>query len=115
MASFCNVVATLTENPPENFGEVAVSRDARGCYYCSFVYEIKKIEPVQKSGILAVDLGIKTLACCVNEKKRFYHVGGFKGYSWFNKQLDKIRSKRDKCHKKSRRPSLQSFYGNKSE
>lgn len=100
---FCNVVATLTENPPENFGEVAVSRDARGSYYCSFVYETEKSEPKEKPGILAVDLGIKTLACCVNEKKRFYHVGGFKGYSWYNKQLDKIRSKRDKCKKKSRR------------
>jgi putative transposase len=34
---------------------------------------------------------------------RFYHIGGFKGYRWYNKQLDKIRSKRDRCKKKSRR------------
>jgi putative transposase len=34
-----NIVARLTEMPPENFREVAVSRDARGNYYCSFVYD----------------------------------------------------------------------------
>ncbi len=54
-------------------------------------------------GILAIDLGIKTLATGVNEQRRFYHIGGFKGAQWYNKQLDKIRSKRDKCKKKSRR------------
>ena len=34
-----NIVAHLTEDPPEHFHEVAVSRDARGNYYCSFVYD----------------------------------------------------------------------------
>jgi IS605 OrfB family transposase len=97
-----NVVAHLTETPPEQFREVAVSRDARGNYYCSFVYE----EPEQDhspDGIVAFDLGVKTLATGVNDQGRFYHIGGFKGYRWYNKQLDKIRSKRDRCKKKSRR------------
>lgn len=35
--------------------------------------------------------------------RKAQHIGGFKGYRWYNKQLDKIRSKRDKCKKKSRR------------
>ncbi len=30
-------------------------------------------------------------------------LGGFKGSKWYDRQLDKIRSKRDKCKKKSRR------------
>src|SRR5216684_1439954 len=34
-----DITAHLTETPPEHFGEVAVSRDARGNYYCSFVYD----------------------------------------------------------------------------
>jgi len=34
---------------------------------------------------------------------RFYHIGGFKGGRWYNKQLDTIRSKRDRCKKGSRR------------
>lgn len=29
--------------------------------------------------------------------------GGFKGYRYYNKQLDKFRSRRGKCKKKSRR------------
>ena len=53
--------------------------------------------------MLAFDLGIKTLATGVNEHGRIYTIGGFKGYQWYNRQLDKIRSKRDRCQKKSRR------------
>jgi putative transposase len=53
--------------------------------------------------VVAFDLGVKTLATGVNEQGKFYHVGGFKDARWYNKQLDKIRSKRDKCKKKSRR------------
>jgi putative transposase len=52
---------------------------------------------------VAFDLGIKTLATGVNEQGRFYHIGGFKGHQWYNKQLDTIRSKRDRCKKQSRR------------
>ncbi len=114
-----NVVAHLTETPPEHFREVAVSRDARGDYYCSFVYDDaeqhkdqdpkennrkkRKQRPMRDNGTVAFDLGIKTLATGVTDQGRFYHIGGFKGYRWYNRQLDKIRSKRDKCKKKSRR------------
>ena len=116
-----SVVAHLTEDPPEHFHEVAVSRDARGNYYCSFVYDDavqenhddehklgkkrkkRKRYPIREDGIVAFDLGIKTLATGYNDRGRFYHIGGFKGYRWYNKQLDKLRSKRDKCKKKSRR------------
>ena len=117
-----NVVAHLTEEPPAHFHEVAVSRDAQGHYYCSFVYDVaeqatndtrqenkskksnkKQPVPIRDNGIMAFDLGIKTLATGYTDKGRFYHIGGFKGYRWYNKQLDKIRSKRDKCKKKSRR------------
>ncbi len=97
-----NIVAHLTEDPPPDFREVAVTRDARGDYFCSFVHE----EPEQIShpeGIVAFDLGIKTLATGYTNAGRSYHIGGFKGYRYYNKQLDKIRSKRDKCKKKSRR------------
>jgi len=98
-----NIVARLTEEPPPVFREVAVSRDERGNYYCSFVSEQSEEITEYKGRIVAFDLGIKTLAVGVTDKGRFYHIGGFKGYRWYNKQLDKIRSKRDKCQKKSRR------------
>jgi putative transposase len=97
-----NVLARLAEVPPCGFREVAISRDARGHYHASFVYEAPEAEP-QPGQVVAFDLGIKTLAVGVNEQGRFYHIGGFKGHPWYNKQLDKIRSKRDRCKKKSRR------------
>ena len=113
-------MAHLTEEPPERFHEVAVSRDARGNYYCSFVYDDVKQHEDDRSnarrrrkkrnqrhwrddGIVAFDLGIKTLATADTDQGRFYHIGGFKGYRYYNKQLDKLRSKRDRCKKQSRR------------
>src|SRR6266566_2228283 len=101
-----NILAHLTEEPPDHFHEVAVSRDARGNYYCSFVYDDtaqhedddtsklrkkrKKRQPrsVREDGIVAFDLGIKTLATGYTDQGRFYHIGGFKGYRYYNKQLD---------------------------
>ncbi|MFL5656617.1 MAG: RNA-guided endonuclease InsQ/TnpB family protein [Ktedonobacteraceae bacterium] len=99
---FPNIVARLTEEAPANFKEVAISRDARGNYHASFVSEQSE-QPITPAGVVAFDLGIKTLATGVNEQGRVYTIGGFKGARWYNKQLDKMRSKRDKCKKKSRR------------
>jgi putative transposase len=97
------IVSTLTETPPAVYREVAITRDARGSYYASFVFEQLEAQPSEQAQVVAFDLGIKTLATGVNEQGRLYHVGGFKGARWYNKQLDKIRSKRDKCKKKSHR------------
>ncbi|HEV8194898.1 MAG TPA: transposase [Ktedonobacterales bacterium] len=97
-----NIVARLTEPAPADYREVAISRDARGHYYAAFVAE-EPDEDRHDGGVLAIDLGIKTLATGVNEHGRVYTISGFKGYQWYNRQLDKIRSKRDHCHKKSRR------------
>src|SRR5947209_7076855 len=112
---YSDVRARLTEEAPAEFGEVAISRDARGRYSASFSREVRAIdgdeqetEGIQvregRPQVVAFDLGIKTLATGVNEQGRVYHIGGFqKGKRWYNRQLDKIRSKRDKCKKKSRR------------
>jgi putative transposase len=97
-----NIEAGLTELPPPGFREVAISRDARGNYYASFSYQAEQ-DPPQDGQVVAFDLGVKTLATGVNEQGRVYTIGGFKGSRWYNKQLDKIRSKRDRCKKKSRR------------
>ncbi len=97
-----DVRARLTEEAPAAFGEVAVSRDARGNYYASFSVEEAEQE-VEPGQVVAFDLGIKTLATGTNEQGRFYHIGGFKGSRWYNRQLDTIRSKRDRCKKRSRR------------
>ena len=65
---------------------------------------MKPQKPSQSRGTWSPSsLRIKILAVGVNEQGRFYHIGGEKGHQWYNKQLDKIRSKRDRCKKKSRR------------
>ncbi len=81
-----NVEAELTEEPPQGYREVAISRDGRGDYYASFSYR-QKVDEQQPGALVAFDLGIKTLATGVNEQDRFYHIGGFKGSRWYNKQL----------------------------
>src|SRR6266852_2098102 len=82
-----NIRAALTEMPPEGFREVAISRDARGNHYASFS-SCKQEEPQQAGEVVAFDLGIKTLAVGINEQGKVYHVGEFKGYRWYNRQLD---------------------------
>jgi putative transposase len=95
-----NLVVRLTEPAPADYRELAISRDARGHYYASFVDEKPDDAPRCGGGF---DLGIKTLATGVNEHGRVYYIGGFRGQQWYNRQLDKIRSKRDRCQKRSRR------------
>jgi len=97
-----NVIAKLTEEAPTGYKDVAISRDGQGHYYASFVHDENE-ETHEHDGVLALDLGVQTLATGVNEQGRFYHINGFKGGKWYNKQLDKIRSKRDRCKKGSRR------------
>jgi IS605 OrfB family transposase len=97
-----NIVARLREPAPPEYREVAISRDARGNYYASFVAE-RPDAPQRNGGVVAFDLGIKTLATGVGEQGRVSTIGGFKGHQWYNRQLDKMRSKRDRCQKKSRR------------
>jgi putative transposase len=52
---------------------------------------------------MAFDLRIKMLAMGVNAQGRVYTVGGCNRHRWYNHQLDKIRSKRDRCQQRSRR------------
>ena len=99
---FPNILATLTEVPPCGFREVAISRDARGHYFASFVYERPEQE-ARGGSVVAFDLGLKTLAVGVNEHGRGYAIGGMKGTRWYNRQLDKLDAKRARCQKKSRR------------
>ena len=91
MATTSALLSTMTQCPNPRTGN-AKRRSTRGAP-----------APRRKEGIAALDLGIKELAVRYTDQRRFYHIGGFKGYRYYNKQLDKLRSKRDKCKKKSRR------------
>lgn len=77
---FPDIVAKLTEQAPAVYKEIVISRDGQGHYYASFVYEEQE-ETREQDGILAIDLGVKTLATGVNEQGRFYHIGGVQGWA----------------------------------
>jgi putative transposase len=99
-------IARLTEPAPAHYREVAIARDALGHYSASFVAEHADAPAPPRTGdggTLALDLGIKTLATGVNEQGRVSTSGGFTGHRWYHRQLDAIRSKRDRCQKQSRR------------
>src|SRR5437899_9585449 len=66
------IISTLTETPPAVYREVAITRDARGSYYASFVFEPPEAQPSEQAQVVAFDLGIKTLATGVNEQGRLY-------------------------------------------
>lgn len=100
---YATIEARLSEPAPGDYREVAISRDACGHYYASFISEHPDAPTPQDNAVLAIDLGTKTLATGVTTQGRVFHIGGFKGGSWYNRQLDKLRAKRDRCQKKSRR------------
>ena len=62
------IVAGLSEIPPTGYQEMAISRDARGYYYASFVYSVQE-QDQQTGQVVAIDLGIKTLATGVNRQR----------------------------------------------
>ena len=85
---FPDVHAQLTETPPVPFREVAVTKDAEGDYYATFLSDASESPPPADDGsAIAYDLGIKTLATGYSTTGRFVHVGGFTTYRWYNKQL----------------------------
>ncbi|HEY7126398.1 MAG TPA: hypothetical protein VH540_20830 [Ktedonobacterales bacterium] len=57
---FPTIRAMLAEVPPCGFREVAISRDTRGQYHASFVYEAPEAE-TQTGRAVAFDLGSDTL------------------------------------------------------
>src|SRR5260370_673159 len=94
--------AKATGAATANYRKVAVSRADGGTPYASFVTE-QLDDSERTGGLLAIALGIKTWETGVTEQGRIYTVGAFKGPQWYNRQLDTIRSQRDRCQKKSRR------------
>lgn len=76
-----DMFAELTEQPPQGYREVAMSRDARGNDSASFAYRVEESQQ-QPGQVVAFDLGIKTLATGVNKQGRVYQIGGFKGGQW---------------------------------
>lgn len=77
--------------------------EKRGKFYCCLTYE----KPIQKEDnereLLAIDLGIKNLATAVDEKGNVFRFPNPRILKFYDREIDKIKSKRDKCRKGSKR------------
>ena len=102
--TFSDVQDQLTEDPPAQFREVSITKDAVGHYYATCLQDV--LDPLLEAddgSAIPYDLGIKTLATGYSTAGRFVHIGRFTTYRWDNKQLDHVRSLRSRCKKGSRR------------
>lgn len=94
---------SLTELPPDNFRSVYISKNQEG-WFASFYVEKSIASFVDNGKILAADMGIKQfMVSRSNEGKVFMSGSISKMTKFYDKKIDKIRSKRDRTCKNSNR------------
>lgn len=91
----------VREKLPETIGTVVLNKK-KNDWYMTIVTEVETKEKEKVKDILAFDLGIKTLAVGYNGHK-FTKYGFIKKIRYYDKLIDKLKSKRDKCKKFSKR------------
>lgn len=97
-----NIIANLTEDIPENFNTIYITKNHTG-WFISFPYEQEPMELTPDDRTLAIDLGISKLVTAVNDDGEFIEFSHRKPSKKEMSRLDGLRSKRDKCVKGSRR------------
>ena len=92
-----NFIVKTYEQIPSEYKTVTIIKSSDGFYAC-FIIEVEE-KPIQDNGkVLALDLGVKTLAVGITNEGEKVKV---RKYSHKTRHLDKIRSKRDKCRRQS--------------
>jgi putative transposase len=83
-----------------------------GCYYA--VFTIQKILPIRKpiSKILALDPNHKNLAYGVDTQGNAIEIASPQWLKIYDKRLDELKSKRDRCHKQSKKSPVLDQKGN---
>ena len=85
---------------PEKFGEVHISKQ-NGNWFVIFTHEVPEAE-INGTGLIAIDLGIKNLVSGVSsETGTPLQIKSRKPSGKELKRMDALRSKRDKCNKRS--------------
>lgn len=92
---------------PESFGfgkvyQVVVSRDEKGRFYVSVVYEKRAPVFVDNGLYQAFDLGVAKHTA-VNSHGKFVEFRNSRHDQYWNPIVDLLQSRRDHCLKKSRR------------
>lgn len=94
-----NFIIRTTEKIPNSFSTIIIQKN-KNHYFVCFIIEQKEKSFIDNKGIIAIDLGIKTL--CTGITNEFQRVI-IKKFSYYTNHLKTIQSRRDKCKKYSNR------------
>ena len=76
---------------------------AKGNFYISVTYEVTVPEYVDNNQYQAIDAGITKIVTCINLKGKIHEVQTPRPDKYWQPKMDKIKSRRDHCKKKSRK------------
>ena len=97
-----SITINLKEEIEVNPQQVTITKTYNK-YYACFRCEREKPKIKQDGNIVSLDLNQSNLFAMVNDKSESVIMGKPKIATYFDKQLDNVKSKRDKCKKHSRR------------
>jgi putative transposase len=90
-----------------NIKQVEIYNDdpfhAKGNFYISVTYEVTVPEYVDNNQYQAIDAGITKIVTCINLKGKIHEVQTPRPDKYWQPKMDKIKSRRDHCKKKSRK------------
>ena len=90
-----------------NIKQVEIYNDdpyhAKGNFYISVTYEVATPEYIDNGNYQAIDAGITKIVTCINLKGKIHEVQTPRPDKYWQPKMDKIKSRRDHCKKKSRK------------
>ena len=90
-----------------NIKQVEIYNDdpfhGKGNFYVSVTYEVTVPEYVDNNQYQAIDAGITKIVTCINLKGKIHEVQTPRPDKYWQPKMDKIKSRRDHCKKKSRK------------
>jgi len=75
----------------------------KGDFYISVTYEVAVPEYVDNNQYQAIDAGITKIVTCINLKGKIHEIKSPRPDKYWQPKMDKIKSRRDRCKKKSRK------------
>jgi len=99
------IIIKTKDKIPDNLRTIYITYDVKENIYLSIIYDQPIIESNTGTKIQAFDLGIKNLAIGY-DGEGFIRFNAFKQTRYFDRIVDKLRSRRDKCKKYSRKWKL---------
>ncbi|AKB77242.1 Transposase-like protein B [Methanosarcina horonobensis HB-1 = JCM 15518] len=91
----------------ENIKQIEIYNDdpfhAKGDFYISVTYEVATPEYIDNGCYQTIDAGITKIVTCINLKGKFHEIKSPRPDKYWQPKMDKIKSRKDHCKKKSRK------------